>query len=488
MTVPSLAHRIRPLHLIIIGALLVRLVNVTAPIIGVHSWRQADTAAMARNFYQGEMNILYPQVDWGGNTPGYVESEFPIYQYVVALLYSMFGPVEACARALSIVASIMGIVFFYLLVARILGERTANWATAFYAFLPLNLFYGRAAMPETMMLMFLVTGVYAFVRWIDEGERRFFMLSAASIALACLSKLPSLYIGLPLAYLAWTRHKWGFLRRPSLWGYAALVLVPVGLWYYHSHQILLNGGLTFGIWEYSQDKWGNWGLVATIDFWNKILFQGLSERHLTWLGLPLVIAGLSSKKLQPKERLFDFWLLAVLVYTVIVAKGNYVHEYYQLPAMIPLPVFMGKAMNRVVWERWWQRKWTMLALLCVLGTVVLSLWRYSNYLSQEEPSASIRFYLAGKIKDLTPDKALIGVLDNSNPTILYLAARKGWRLDAASLDHEKIRRLASTGMKYWAGVRADVNDESWRSIEELSRDYHVLYADGNAFLVSAKTK
>ena len=35
--------------LVLIG-LLLRLINIQMPILGVHSWRQADTSAMARHF------------------------------------------------------------------------------------------------------------------------------------------------------------------------------------------------------------------------------------------------------------------------------------------------------------------------------------------------------------------------------------------------------------------------------------------------------
>ena len=56
--------------------LLCRLYNLTAPFLDYHSWRQTDTAAIARNFYYNGFNILYPQIDWGGAGPGYVESEF----------------------------------------------------------------------------------------------------------------------------------------------------------------------------------------------------------------------------------------------------------------------------------------------------------------------------------------------------------------------------------------------------------------------------
>ena len=42
---------------------------------GAQSWRQADTAAMARNYYENGHNFFYPQIDWGGNSAGFVETD-----------------------------------------------------------------------------------------------------------------------------------------------------------------------------------------------------------------------------------------------------------------------------------------------------------------------------------------------------------------------------------------------------------------------------
>ncbi|MCI0531795.1 MAG: dolichyl-phosphate-mannose--protein mannosyltransferase, partial [candidate division Zixibacteria bacterium] len=68
------------------------------PILDHQSWRQADSAAMARNFYQEEFNPLYPRVDGRGWTSGHVESEFPLYSFLVAILYKMFGFHESVGR------------------------------------------------------------------------------------------------------------------------------------------------------------------------------------------------------------------------------------------------------------------------------------------------------------------------------------------------------------------------------------------------------
>ena len=62
-----------PILLVLLTAIIPRLPYVPVPIVGWHAWRQADTAAIARNFYRDGMNLLYPAIDWSGAGPGYVE-------------------------------------------------------------------------------------------------------------------------------------------------------------------------------------------------------------------------------------------------------------------------------------------------------------------------------------------------------------------------------------------------------------------------------
>ena len=72
-----------------LGAAL-RLFHLDAPFLDTHAWRQLDTAAMARNFYEGSFFPFDPQVDWGGRQ-GYLEAEFPLVPAVIALVYRVAG-------------------------------------------------------------------------------------------------------------------------------------------------------------------------------------------------------------------------------------------------------------------------------------------------------------------------------------------------------------------------------------------------------------
>jgi hypothetical protein len=59
----------------------IRLIGITQPFVDAWSWRQADVAMIADNFYRNGFSILYPQVNWGGDfrwRPPSLESE-PIF-------------------------------------------------------------------------------------------------------------------------------------------------------------------------------------------------------------------------------------------------------------------------------------------------------------------------------------------------------------------------------------------------------------------------
>src|SRR6266851_5685623 len=112
----------RAILLVLCLALVVRFYHVAFPIAGFAAWRQADTGAIARNFFQRGFHLFTPQIDWGGNTDGYVEPEFPIYAYGMSLLYSVFSPDDMWGRILSIAFALAAIYVLYLLVRKILGE------------------------------------------------------------------------------------------------------------------------------------------------------------------------------------------------------------------------------------------------------------------------------------------------------------------------------------------------------------------------------
>src|SRR6478609_9595047 len=186
---------------ICILAVVARLIFINQPYVDHWSWRQSDVAAIARNFLQNGFRFGYPQIDWAGNAPGYVGTEFPILPFIAAVCYKFAGVHEWMGRSEAVILFAVSLPFFFLLVREIFGSTAAVWATFFYCFAPLNVFAGRSFMPDVPSLSLSIVGLYFFLRWIDNGKLALFFLAAIATSVALLIKLPTAVIGAPVLFV-----------------------------------------------------------------------------------------------------------------------------------------------------------------------------------------------------------------------------------------------------------------------------------------------
>lgn len=468
---------------ILVLALGVRLYHLDEPPVGIHSWRQAETAAMARNFQQYGFNLLYPQVDWGGTSPGYVESEFPIYPFLVGLAYEVFGFSQHWGRLLSAAFWLVAIYVLFLLVTRYLGMVAGLWTAFLLSVLPAMIYYSRAILAESMLIMSLVLGMYLFSEWLARGGAVRYLAAAFFLALACLIKLPALHIALPLAYLAWVYRGRAMFGDVRLWILAAIVVVPVALWYHHAHQLYLESDITFGIWDYGSGKWGNWGMLVSSEFWIRVLGGSLSGSFLTWAGLPLVIAGLVIRRRSQHDCLFDVWLLSALLYVIIVARGNYVHEYYQLMVAVPVTIFMGKALAKHLLPGNWRNWRAITSGACLAGILVLSLVRYSGYMRSETADLELRYFSAG-VQARTPSGTRLIAVDHGDPTLLCLTQRKGWHAWPDRLDDSLLAEEIAGGAEYLVAARSSFASRGLSPrLDELIATHDLIWSTDNYVLI-----
>src|SRR5881398_1543164 len=218
-------------------AVTARLILIDQPYIDRWSWRQSDVAAIARNFEENGFHFTHPQIDWAGDAPGYVGTEFPILPFVAAICYKFAGVHEWIGRLQAVIFFAASLPFFFLLVREIFGDTAAIWATFFYSFAPGNVFAGRSFMPDVPSLSLALIGLYFFLRWINDGKSRAFFLAAITISLSILTKPTSVVIAAPLLFLVWQKWRWNFAKRCDLWLFAAIMVLPSVAWYWHAHQI-----------------------------------------------------------------------------------------------------------------------------------------------------------------------------------------------------------------------------------------------------------
>jgi len=440
-----------PLWFLTVLAIAPRLYHLYAPVIGVHSWRQADTAAIARNFTEAPFSLgsfLYSQVDWGGG--GYAETEFPLYPALVSLLYRLFGVQEAYARGLSVVFSVVGLYFLYRLVNLFFNQSVAFWSALFYAILPLSVFYGRTVQPESLVVMSSLGGLYFFKRWLSTEKRIDLLASCVFVAIAILLKvLPVVYLGLPLLFLAALKYKKQLFQRIDLWIYALALLGITALWYTHAHQIYLDTGLTFGFFSGDTDRY-EWAKLLSLQYWLDIIFR-VMVRHFAVLGFVIALIGLTYRRENAEDWFWEAGIFSSFLAGALAPTSSYVHEYYQLPVMFFGVVFAGKICASVLSEgaKKWQRLALGIAIALTLttGSVIYAI----DYMQAEDPLQSETFLLSVLVEKYTGPSDRLLVTTGGDPTLLYLSHRKGWMISPEEVTPERLEAAAGDGADYFAG-------------------------------------
>lgn len=484
----------KKIYLILFIALIARIIHISYPVSGWHSWRQADTASIARNFYENGFNILYPKINWNADGTGYVESEFQIYPFLISILYSFFGVSDFWGRLVTVIFSLITIYGLFLIVKKIINEETALWAALLYSILPLNIYYGRAFMPDTAMLMCSVYGIYFFYSWQENNKNFSLLLSGIFISLAVLIKLPSLYLGLPLIFIVFKKYKWGFLKKTELYIYVLAVLLPVILWYYHSHQLFLNGGSSFGIWTYGQDKWGVYSLILDIKWYNDIFLSSIAERHLTYPGFILLLWGLFIKRKQKFEYLFDFWLLSIIIFIFIAAQAHLAQEYYTLPFTLPASVFIGKFFAKYfplfgekIKNIYLRNKYiTIFSVTSIVLIITLSYLRLNRFYNSEN-DAAILYELTNTVQTFTGINDKIITIGDGNPVYLYHSHRFGWTALPMQINTEYVDMMRRKGATYIAGEKnIFLVNNSLKNLNFLLENYKIIKNETGYFIVDIR--
>ncbi len=476
---------------IVVAAFVVRLIGIDQPFIDPWSWRQSDVAAIARNFLENGFHFARPQVDWAGDQPGYVGTEFPILPFFAAVVYKSAGVEEWVGRIQGVLFFIAALPFFFGLVRRIFGDVTAGWATFFYAFAPLSLVASRAFMPDIPSLSLAIIGIYFFLRWMEEDRFKWLISSALMISVALLIKLPTAIIGAPLLYLALTRRRvsgqggalskppsgkrepesiepveedggleatapwWGMLTRWELWFFAAVALVPSALWYWHAHRIAAQ------FYPYHFFGAGGFRIMSLAWYWEIVRQTVFSS--LTLALFALAVLGALAIPRGKYTGLFHWWLLATLLFIFFVGYGNR-HQWYQLPLVPIAAVYAGCACA------WVAARVRIPRALFALGAVllVLSFAISSSFCVQPlyRPAAASLRNLGLELNEATTGNALIIAATDGDPTIFYYAHRRGWHFlgdgvydgnprDSAQIvaNLEKLRARGATHLVFYAGTQ-----------------------------------
>ena len=457
------------LFLIVLGGIGIRLPKLNAPIADWHSWRQVDTAAVARNFEKFGIDPLHPRYDdlsniqSGFDNPnGWRMVEFPIYQLEAVGLKKIVPSlsIEEALRLISIVATAGSILALGLLGKKIVHPWAGIFMAAFFAFLPFSIYYGRTTLPEPTAvfatLVALLLAVEAFDRKGWQGVA-FLFGSAIASAIAILVKPYTGFLLLPIGILFLSHFKpsVSWFVKGILFGIIALL--PFLLWRKWISQY--PEGIPVYAWLFNE---GNIRFKGAWFYW--LFAERLGKLILGYWGTVFFALGLIVKPEKRENWFFRFLLFGSLAYLVVLARGNVQHDYYQVLLLPVVAVYLGKGLyfllNKLPNT---DRVFTWIgASICFLFMIFFSWYYIRGYFWINHPE----IVEAGKAADtLLPKNAKVIAPYGGDTTFLYQTNRQGWPIGF------EIDKKIKMGAQYYVTVSpTDADGET----KDLASRYTVL--------------
>jgi hypothetical protein len=122
-------------------------------LIGIHVWRQTETQTVINNFYRGDFNILNPHVNGLADTDQLHRMEFPLMQWIIALLYKIFGPHIAVTRLTIFTIGMCSVYGMFVFCSNIFNNKgLAALAAWCFNFSPVFYYYTVNPMPDNLAL------------------------------------------------------------------------------------------------------------------------------------------------------------------------------------------------------------------------------------------------------------------------------------------------------------------------------------------------
>ncbi|MCC6397966.1 MAG: glycosyltransferase family 39 protein [Bacteroidetes bacterium] len=439
----------------------------------LNSWRECDYTSIARSFATEGMNILYPRVDWRGDTPGFAEMEFPVLPWTAALLYRVAGYHEEILRMLSALCSVLALFAFAGFARRALPPAGALVATTLFAVNGLLFALSGAIQPEPLQVLFTILTASAAYRWYQSGSGRTLLLASAIAAAAILTKASSAYLGVLLAYVVLRKEGIRAFTKPVVYLSALVALAPPLLWYGWAHTHYLSTGLSLGL--SNETHFLSWDLLMHPWTW---LRGNIAAEVVHAFAISGVVLAALALLLPWKSIEFPIsWYASVWIFYVISAdtSGDGWAYYYHCLSIPPACMLMGLGYVAAIDETVLRKLRMRPALGSTLGTalVVLAIvatlaWGINRqYQTMSAPDLEPLYRCAVSFRDHIPSGARIVVrggtrLDEHRHPVAFNESmvftwmnRTGFNYAQEDFTESTLRVIAQKGARYWLAAPDD---------------------------------
>lgn len=485
----------RLLLAIVLLAFVLRLYKISNPIADWHSFRQADTASVTREFVKHGVDFLRPKyhdlanVQSGGenqgrdNVEGWRMVEFPIINGLLAYLLRAlpFLDLVIVSRLASIVASLFSIVLLASMVKRVYGEKVSLLTALFFAVLPYSVYYSRVILPEPFLVTFSLASMWAYFNHLETKRWKWMVFAVLLFGVALLVK-PMAVFYIPVFFgIRWWKSFDIKLKDVVSAFVFGLSFLPLLFWREWIKQYPIGVPSSDWLWN-GVGKGTNLLPVYMIRFkpawWRWIFYERLTKLFLGFFGLIPFASGfismLTIKDEIEKRRALLFlggWTVAAFSYVSIFAAGNVQHDYYQVPLIpfVSLALGLGTAFLFDSFMRITTRKMALIVCSFIVGAGLFTAWKTIKGYYQVNNWPIVH---AGKAVDrlLPPDAKVIAPYFGDT-AFLFQTNRTGW-----SIGFEIDKKIAE-GAQYYVSVNYDDEANALMKkykVVEAVKDYVIL--------------
>ena len=409
---------------LLVAGFAVRLYKIDNPIADWHSWRQADTAAVTRNFFKFGVNPLLPRYDDFSdvsgrgllNPDGFRFVEFPIYNlvhYTLAKLFP-FKPLEFWGRMTSIVAALTSAALIFSIVRRRTRSTTGFLAAGFYLFLPFNIYFTRVILPDPLMVTLFLAALNFFDIWVLNPKSYFIYLTAAAGALAVLVKPAAIFFLLPITWWFWKKYQFAMFKNSAFSILHLAFIIPFAAW--RLWELRFPQGIPSASWLFNGDH-----IRFRPSFWRWLFGERLGRMILGGWGLIPFASGLVSA-----AGYFWPWAAAAFVYVATWATGNVRHDYYQIPIIPVVSVFLALGTIHL-WRPEKQFIQTLIKRSLVIVSVSFMLaFSWYDIRGNFQVNHWEIVHAGRRVDEIVPPDAVVIAPYNGDTAFLYQTNRRGF--------------------------------------------------------------
>jgi hypothetical protein len=416
-----------------------------------HVWRQTQTQSNIINFYEEDMNILNPRRNARGDGDGIFRMEFPLMQWMVAILYKIFGNHLIITRIFMFIIGVFSVLGIYKLLFELfrndwislIGAWAFNFSPSFY-------YYTINPLPDNLALCFSIWGMALFFTWLNNEQMKFLVFSSILLSLGALCKLPFiLYFIVPLTHFILESRKHGVSRKILIRAIASFgfAIFPFA-WYIYVVPDWHGNGITTGMLD------NNISFSTLLYYLEHNLISTMPELLINYGSLLFFLAGfiffLKNKAWSSsKFPLLLSW--SIIIWLYFIFELNMIaddHDYYLFPFYPLLFIVISYGAYHL-----YQMNLTFFKYFTIFLIVILPftcLLRMQIRWNPDKPgfNKDLLIYKT-ELREAVPKESLVVAgNDRSKYIYFYYIDKKGWSFHADNLSSEKIKTMIQNGAEY----------------------------------------